>query len=443
MQVHLPIWEFPISIILSMLYIAGLFVISGYSFQKQKENCSNVLSKVVEILGGRKFSGIIIALSAVMIAIDGTWNLPLEHSVPFVVVMFVLMTSVGLVILRRARTPMTLKNIAFMANHIGFFFVLFAGFFGAADVEKARIAVYDEPNHIAYSVGSADPADDGLTIPLKFDITLERFNIDCYPGTDAPRQFTSDVRVTPIDGSDTKTLSTRVNHPAYYGGYRIYQDSYTEDYSVLLLVRDKWIPLVWIGFILLTLGSILTFYRFYEKYRMKFLIPFISGIALLFAVVFIFTPGISSDTPMPALVSGWFLPHVSIYIFAYVTLAIALVCSIANFFIKNEVTVDSLDKIVKVMVFTGSTLLLIGMVSGSVWAKQAWGDWWAWDAKENWAAVTWLITLVYVHLRKLIGNRFWNLIILILAFAAIQVTWYGVKYLPSSEGSMHTYTTTE
>ncbi len=440
MLVHLPIWEFPISIILSILYLAGLIVLSKYAYAIKNEGRETSFSKIVDFLGGRLFSGIIIAIAAVMVAIDGTWNLPLEHSIPFVVVMFVLMTSVGFVVLRRSRVGFSLKNIAFLANHIGFFLVIFAGFFGAADVEKSRLVVSQEPNHIAYRVDSVNPDDNGMTLPIKFDVTLDDFSIDYYPNTYSPKQFTSKITVKDMVDGNIVSLTTSVNHPAFYGGYRLYQDSYGEGFSVLLLVKDKWLPLIWFGFILLAVGSVLTFYRFYEKHGKKFLIPFVAGLAIFFAVVFIFKPGISSDTPMPALVSGWFLPHVSIYIFAYVTLAIALICSIADLFIKRQNINDSLGKIVKVMVFTGSTLLLIGMMSGAVWAKAAWGDWWAWDAKENWAAVTWMITLVYIHLKKLIPNKIIQLIILIFAFAAIQVTWYGANHLPASQGSMHTYT---
>ena len=35
-------------------------------------------------------------------------------------------------------------------------------------------------------------------------------------------------------------------------------------------------------------------------------------------------------------------------------------------------------------------LLWAGIVMGAVWGKFAWGDYWAWDPKENWALVTWL-----------------------------------------------------
>lgn len=86
---------------------------------------------------------------------------------------------------------------------------------------------------------------------------------------------------------------------------------------------------------------------------------------------------------------------------------------------------------------SSAALLIIGMLTGSVWAWQAWGDYWAWDPKENWAAVTWFVALMFLHLKDR-GNKK-ALTIAIIAFLALQITWYGVDYLPSATNSMHTY----
>ena len=33
--------------------------------------------------------------------------------------------------------------------------------------------------------------------------------------------------------------------------------------------------------------------------------------------------------------------------------------------------------------------MTLGMLSGAIWAKEAWGHYWSWDPKETWAAATW------------------------------------------------------
>jgi heme exporter protein C len=48
---------------------------------------------------------------------------------------------------------------------------------------------------------------------------------------------------------------------------------------------------------------------------------------------------------------------------------------------------------------TGMLLGILGVVTGSVWAKYTWGAWWVADTKLNGAAITLLIYLAYFILR--------------------------------------------
>ena len=48
----------------------------------------------------------------------------------------------------------------------------------------------------------------------------------------------------------------------------------------------------------------------------------------------------------------------------------------------------------------GFTFLTIGILSGAVWANEAWGSYWNWDPKETWAFITWTIFAIYLHTRK-------------------------------------------
>ena len=47
----------------------------------------------------------------------------------------------------------------------------------------------------------------------------------------------------------------------------------------------------------------------------------------------------------------------------------------------------------------GFPLLTAGILSGAVWANEAWGSYWSWDPKEVWALITWLVFAVYLHAR--------------------------------------------
>ena len=39
------------------------------------------------------------------------------------------------------------------------------------------------------------------------------------------------------------------------------------------------------------------------------------------------------------------------------------------------------------------------LVSGAIWAQDAWGRYWAWDPLETWSFVTWLLLAFALHLR--------------------------------------------
>lgn len=83
------------------------------------------------------------------------------------------------------------------------------------------------------------------------------------------------------------------------------------------------------------------------------------------------------------------------------------------------------------------------MLTGAIWAKDAWGNYWSWDPKETWAAITWAGYLLYIHLR-LFGKTTPKIlyVVLIGSFLTLQMCWYGVNYLPAAQQSVHLYNRT-
>nr|YP_009690972.1 cytochrome c heme attachment protein [Pecluma dulcis]QEG57752.1 cytochrome c heme attachment protein [Pecluma dulcis] len=65
--------------------------------------------------------------------------------------------------------------------------------------------------------------------------------------------------------------------------------------------------------------------------------------------------------------------------------------------------INRLDKWAYQIISSGFSLLTIGILSGAVWANEAWGSYRSWDPKETWALVTWPIYATYLHTR--ITNR--------------------------------------
>ena len=176
----------------------------------------------------------------------------------------------------------------------------------------------------------------------------------------------------------------------------------------------------------------------YMRWRYKWILSFSTVLATVFIMLNIFKPEIHDQTLMPALQSLWFIPHVTVYMFSYSLLGCAFLIALVSLFRRRQD--EQMLSAADTLVYIGYAFLTFGMLSGSIWAKQAWGHYWAWDPKETWALITWLVYLLYIHLRILRkGNeRLWC-ILLIFAFACLQMCWWGINFLPSAQDSMHVY----
>ena len=187
---------------------------------------------------------------------------------------------------------------------------------------------------------------------------------------------------------------------------------------------------LWYSFFMLLAGTIT-----YARWRYRWVLSFSTIMASVFMIINIVRPEIHDATLMPALQSVWFVPHVAVYMFSYSLLGCATLLAVYQFFTRNDLY-EAIDR----LIYAGVAFFTIGMLTGALWAKEAWGEFWSWDAKESWAAVTWMLYMLSIHLR-LMGktDKRLNGIVLIIAFLALQMCWYGVNYLPSATESIHIY----
>lgn len=363
-----------------------------------------------------------------MLIAEGTWAVRLYHSWLFVSVVMVAVVLAAIAGVRDVHR----HAWAAAVSHIGLCCVLVGGMLGAVVKTDVKMVVDKHASErVAYT-------ETGTPLVLPFDIRLQNFHIDYYDDGVSPKQFISTLT---INGGETYTTS--VNHPARYHGWWIYQSDYDhrqQDFCILQVVRDPWLPVVYVGFVLMVIGAILQTCKAWHSWYMALVAAVLTG---LFTVASL--ARVELGTLVPALRSLWFFPHILIYMLAYSLLAIALVAAIGSVWQAHRQRQDDkfaslpIVHLTRCLLVSASSLLLIGMLCGAVWAKDAWGDYWMWDAKECWAAVTWLITLLASHIptRKL--SRGWLLVVIALSFASMQITWYGVNYLPSAQYSMHTY----
>nr|YP_009238184.1 heme attachment to plastid cytochrome c [Chromochloris zofingiensis]AMO01062.1 heme attachment to plastid cytochrome c [Chromochloris zofingiensis] len=190
-----------------------------------------------------------------------------------------------------------------------------------------------------------------------------------------------------------------------------------------------------------------------------------------------------SSPLVPALQSNWLMMHVTVMILSYAALICGSLLSIAyliltrnidieqfssdnsptylnefqktNVVFQSEQTINSvvnivpninptklkliqnLDNLSYRILGIGFPFLTIGILSGAVWANEAWGSYWSWDPKETWALLTWLVFAIYLHTRLTKG---WQgkkpAIIASLGFITVWICFLGVNLL--GEG-LHSY----
>nr|AYC63845.1 cytochrome c biogenesis protein Ccs1 [Dichotomosiphon tuberosus] len=117
---------------------------------------------------------------------------------------------------------------------------------------------------------------------------------------------------------------------------------------------------------------------------------------------------------IPALKSNWLIMHVTIMLLSYATLICGSLFSIAFLLISinNKITISNkkikfllnIDNISYRIISFGFSFLTLGILSGSIWANEAWGSYWSWDPKETWALITWIIYSIYLHARIIKGS---------------------------------------
>ena len=168
---------------------------------------------------------------------------------------------------------------------------------------------------------------------------------------------------------------------------------------------------------------------------------------------------------VPSLQSNWLMMHVSMMMISYATLIVGSLFSLLYlafvYFNKDqkELSIEesgnqnssistssnssklSLLETVDIwsyrIIGLGFPFLTIGIISGAVWANEAWGSYWSWDPKETWALITWLVFAIYLHSRLLKGWQGKKAAALGSAgFFVIWICYLGVNFLGKG---LHSY----
>ena len=197
--------------------------------------------------------------------VNGTWLNNMLSFWPFVLIYVYVAVILGQIILRRTKRmvygPWSMVNlkrdIPFLLNHLGLFLAMTTATLGNADMQRLKmITVKGEPEWRALTSQQQ-------IVEMPITIELKEFIMETYDDG-SPRRFASDIQILTKTGKNIQT-TVEVNKPVVVDGWKIYQYGYDtqmgamSQYSILELVSDPWLPLVYTGIYMMLAGAVCLF----------------------------------------------------------------------------------------------------------------------------------------------------------------------------------------
>jgi cytochrome c-type biogenesis protein CcsB len=195
-------------------------------------------------------------------------------------------------------------------------------------------------------------------------------------------------------------------------------------------------------FTLCFLWFILALYLLFELSWGRWAGVFVIAVALLVGAYALTRPASAREIAplLPVLRSVWLQVHVLCLLIAYGAFGLAAglgLMRLAAYRPDDEDEVGArlpapgeVVKMAERAVALGFPWLTLGILTGAIWAQNAWGRYWGWDPKEVWALATWLWYLLVLHVRALRKWRDQRLAWLIVAgFGIVLFSLIGLPWL--------------
>jgi len=205
--------------------------------------------------------------------------------------------------------------------------------------------------------------------------------------------------------------------------------------------------------------SVAIYIGFAFRYRLWFAGGFVLALAAIFLAYGV-TWYEGTMPPVPSLQSYWAKIHVPIVVSSYAAFLVAFVFSgiyLLKYYLERAAgganpasggspvtrwlaalpSLAQLDVVVYRAIAIGLPLISIGIITGAMWAKEAWGAYWQWDPKETAALFSWIVYLAYMHLHT---RHAWRGLrtnwVSVLGFLSIIFCYLGVNIWISG---LHSY----
>ncbi|HDZ90421.1 MAG TPA: c-type cytochrome biogenesis protein CcsB, partial [Deltaproteobacteria bacterium] len=179
-----------------------------------------------------------------------------------------------------------------------------------------------------------------------------------------------------------------------------------------------------------------------SRFRLMVLGSFVAPFAAFLMIVSSAMPLVEGPVK-PLFKSLWLTVHVGLIFIGDALLAIAFLAAVMYLIQERQIkrkrlgaiysrlpSLATLDRINYYSIVYGFPFLTAGMITGSVYAQYALGNYWQWDPKEVWSLISWLFYAALLHQRIAVG---WQgrraAVMAIVCFSVLVFTFVGVSLL--------------
>jgi heme exporter protein C len=162
------------------------------------------------------------------------------------------------------------------------------------------------------------------------------------------------------------------------------------------------------------------------KEKATYILAGLAGIILLLNIYNIFM--VLPDEANQGAVYRILFFHVPPAITGMVLFFVAMVSSVAYLSFKNFLW----DALSVAAIEVGVVLSVVNLVTGSIWGRNQWGIWWAWDARITSQFICVMIYVGYLVIRPAFSDATQratiSAVLSIFAFADIPIVWFSIRW---------------
>ena len=149
-------------------------------------------------------------------------------------------------------------------------------------------------------------------------------------------------------------------------------------------------------------------------------------LAAAVALLFTYTPDEATMGPVQKI----FYLHLPLAINTFLACLVCFAASIAYLATRDTKWDDLAAASARVAVLLCTGVLITGMI----WGKSAWGQWWTWSPRLTFSFMLWLLYVVYLLLRSSVESAQRRAVVsavyAVVAFLDVPLVWLSAKLIP-------------